>query len=77
MLAHQPPSRYESGPPLPGLRRDGVAAELARLLGGTVDYDLLRAASEGNLAAVRRELRRLRRAIDRAETLLSGTDPAC
>jgi len=52
-----------------------VGAELVRVLAGAVDYEVLRAASDGDLAQVRRELGRLRGALDRAEHLLRGLDP--
>src|SRR5439155_428409 len=49
---------------------------LARVLGGVVDYAALRAAAEGDYATLARELRRLRLAVERAESLLQGTHPA-
>ena len=48
-----------------------VGAEIANLLGGCVDYDVLRAANEGDLFTVQQEVWRLRRIIERAERLLS------
>src|SRR5439155_9048471 len=49
---------------------------LARVLGGVVDYAALRAAAEGDYATLARELRHLRLAVERAESLLQGTHPA-
>jgi hypothetical protein len=77
MMTYSPPSHHNLRIPPAALAGDTVGDELARLLVGVVDYDVLRAASDGDFGAVRRELRRLRRVVDRAERLLTGTDPAC